>query len=172
MAGMGRDFGSPLPEGLQTPTFIMWRAAAELRAEVESELREQRGCELRYLAGLAVISEKRGMYQAEIAEKLGVDRTSVADLLADYMAEGLVVRDAPGESGRHDLRRASVSVTADGEAALADLLAVQKAAERRFLERLECHEIRELGRLMRKLEPPDRSGVFVWVRKRVRQAPA
>lgn len=144
---------------------MLWRAAAELRLEAEAELLERAGCDLRFLTGLAVIEEIPGLSQVEIARRIGMDRTTVADLLADYLAEGLIERGEPGRG--LDRRSAAIEITDAGRRCLQELRADLRQVERRFLARLQRDEVRELGRLIRKLEPPDRTSLVTWIASRM-----
>jgi DNA-binding MarR family transcriptional regulator len=108
----------------------------------------------RQLAVLVAVSENEGLNQTEVVERIGVDRSTVAEIIPRLVRKGLLRR----RRSREDARAKVLSLTDKGRRLLdaagpmernvdARLLAVLPAAERKpFLAALEA--------IVRNLEAP------------------
>lgn len=90
---------------------------------------ESYGVDGRDLAILSVIAAEDPLSQLEVAALLGVDRTSIGDLLDGLEHRGLVERRRSPE----DRRRNLVALTAEGEALLEAAERVRVEIEKAFL---------------------------------------
>lgn len=118
------------------------------------------------LATLRILSRLERLTYTELAERLGLDRTTVSRLAARLIEDGLVSRQADAA----DKRKAWLAITEEGrralalieevylgyyEVAIADWSAEEKAAARTVLAALQDGlsrlEIDETGRAVRKL---------------------
>jgi DNA-binding MarR family transcriptional regulator len=108
----------------------------------------------RQLAVLALIGGEGPALQQRLAERLGVDRTSMVALVDQLEGKGFVVRrqDPTDRRGRH------VEVTTKGRNTLARGLRASGDAERRFLTPLTAAERTQFRRLLRRLVEAEPGG--------------
>jgi DNA-binding MarR family transcriptional regulator len=105
----------------------------------------------RELAVLVVLGAPEPLSQQQAAGQLGVDRTTMVDLV-DGLEEKNLVERRPDPSDR---RRNIVQLTADGQHALQEGGRAALEAERRFLAPLKPAEANQLtATLQRLLAPP------------------
>lgn len=104
----------------------------------------------RLLAVLALIDAVGPALQQRLAERLGVDRTTMVGLVDTLEERGLV------ERGRDpvDRRGYRIAITRKGAHVLAKAMTVVDAAEEAFLTRLSDTERRQFRRLLTKLAAP------------------
>lgn len=96
-----------------TPIWLLKRAWMRAHEEIRRQLAGA-GLAHQHYAVLATLAEFGPCAQAEIARRIGVDRSDMVELLNRLQAEGWVHR----EPDPADRRRNSVSLTAPGRAAL------------------------------------------------------
>jgi DNA-binding MarR family transcriptional regulator len=132
-----------LPETLSARTsYLLGRAAAAVQALGEGDL-EPLGITPREYTVLAVLADRSPLSQTQVAEVLGLDRTTILKLAASLEHRGLVVR----EHDVHDKRAYAVALTPDGDVLRRRALKLLVACERRFLrplaadERVQLHEL-------------------------------
>ena len=99
----------------------------------------------RQYAVLTTIAEEEGLTQTELVVRTGIDRSTLADIVARLIARGLIQR----RRAKHDARAYAIKLTAQGAKALRDaepgasatdsqLLATLPPAKRQeFLESLQ-----------------------------------
>jgi DNA-binding MarR family transcriptional regulator len=87
------------------------------------------GIDTREWAVLNCLTEERGYSQGEVAQRLGVDRTTMVALVDDLQRKGLVVREPHPE----DRRKNRVELTLEGRNVLKRGAPFIDDAERRFL---------------------------------------
>jgi len=120
------------------------RHAAVWLNEVSSEITS-----VQY-AALEILRETPGVSQRQLGDKLDVDRSTIADLVARMVRNGLIERgDDPG-----DKRSYVLFLTAAGKKQLAALRPRVEEVERVLTARLTSRECQELRRLLLALLPP------------------
>lgn len=87
---------------------------------------------LRQSVLLAGIAEQEGRSQADLVRATGIDRSTLADMMARMEKKGLIVRGAAAADGRAK----SVKLTGAGRARLADALPVMQQADAALLAAL------------------------------------
>ncbi|OIV36322.1 MarR family transcriptional regulator [Mangrovactinospora gilvigrisea] len=105
------------------------------------------GLDGRELAVLAVLGADVPLSQAEAAQRLGVDRTTMVALVDAVEAKGRAER----RRDPRDRRRNTVHLTADGRALLRRAEDARRAAERAFLAELPAADAEALLRALRAL---------------------
>lgn len=100
-------------------------------------------------AALEILDEMPGLNQRQLGDELDVDRSTIADLVARMVRNGLIERsDDPA-----DKRSYVLSLTADGRKQLETLRPRVEEVERILTERLTPRECKELRRLLVALLP-------------------
>ena len=105
----------PLPPSLAVWTGYLCRRAAQQCQDLFDSLMTDDGIRGRHFSVLAVLGEGESLSQAEIGERLGVDRNTMVLLLDDLEGRGLVARRRDPE----DRRAYRVSLTPAGTEVLA-----------------------------------------------------
>ena len=110
----------------ESPAHLL-RRAQQLATDIFSKSELSDNVTLRQSVVLAAIAESEGLSQSHLVNATGIDRSTLADMIARMQERGLVNREAADNDGRAK----SVSLTASGRtslsAALPALLAVDKA---------------------------------------------
>jgi DNA-binding MarR family transcriptional regulator len=112
----------------KSPSHLLRRAeqyASELFAR--SELRD--GVTLRQTVLLAAIAEDEGASQSDLVRTTGVDRSTLAEMMARMERKGLIVRAAAADDGRAK----SVRLTAEGRRRLEEALPAIRSVDRALL---------------------------------------
>ena len=94
----------------------------------------------RELAVLMSIDDLTPLSQQDVADRLGVDRTTMVTLIDGLEDKDLVVRRPDAE----DRRRNVVVLTGAGQATMAEAAEAAEAAEQRFLGQLSAAEVASL----------------------------
>ncbi len=155
-----RRRGSPLPQShrrlvaaLQRWTvFRLDRAAAALGEQAERALDRHR-LTLTSFGTLAVIEAHGPLSPAALADRVGVDRTTMSEVLDELGRHELVRRGAHPVDGR----RRIASITAAGGRLMSEASMSLERAESRFLAILDDYEREDLRLTLRRLEPPERA---------------
>ena len=101
-------------------------------------------------AALEILQKTPGVNQRQLGDELDVDRSTIADLVARMVRNGLIERsDDPV-----DKRSYVLFLTADGKKQLASLRPRVEEVERILTARLTQRECLELRRLLLALLPP------------------
>lgn len=121
---------------------------AQLRlAEHAGPALERFGVTGRDLAVLTVLGEAAPLSQQQAAARLGIDRTTMVELIDQLEGRGLVTRSTdPG-----DRRRNLVHLTADGRRVLSEGAKASRDAESAFLEALEPAEAEQFRKFLKRL---------------------
>lgn len=114
---------SPRLTKLDSSVFHMLRRAEQYAADLYSEEVGQKGLTPRQFTALLAINQHEGVSQTELVEKTGIDRSTLADLVARLGRKGLIQRRRTKE----DARANSIRLSAAGRRAL---LATNPAAAR------------------------------------------
>jgi DNA-binding MarR family transcriptional regulator len=132
------------PQTLSARTsYLLGRAAARVQSLGEHDL-EPLGITPREYSVLAVLAERSPLSQTQVAEILGLDRTTILKLGASLEDKGLVVR----ERDANDARAYAVALTPAGERLRAQAYELLLACEARFLTPLSRNEREQLHDLL------------------------
>jgi DNA-binding MarR family transcriptional regulator len=104
----------------------------------------------RECAVLLVIDDRIPLSQQDVAQQLGVDRTTMVAILDELETKGFVER----RQDREDRRRNVVAVTKHGRAVLQKAASATKDAEREFFASLTSAQTAEFTRSLRTLAFP------------------
>jgi len=133
-----------LPEILSARTsYLLGRAASRLHALGERDL-EPLGITPREYSVLAVLADRSPLSQTQVAEILGLDRTTILKLGASLERKGLVVR----ERDANDARAYAVALTPAGDRVRAEAFELLLACESQFLTPLTRNERKQLHDLL------------------------
>jgi DNA-binding MarR family transcriptional regulator len=103
------------------------------------------------LAALRGIQFRPGIDQLRLANAIKLDRTTVAGVVLRLERKGLITREAAPRDRRSNV----LTLTADGEKLLADLLPAADRAQRRLLAKLTPEQRRQFLDLMVRLVDQD-----------------
>ncbi|MFM0323114.1 MarR family winged helix-turn-helix transcriptional regulator [Caballeronia glebae] len=96
---------------------------------------------------LTTLSERPGLDQTSLCAEVGVDRTTMADVLRRLEERGLVKR----EPSPHDGRLKIANITAKGRRAMKDMYGSMREAQVKFLDPLSPEDRVHFVRMMMKL---------------------
>jgi DNA-binding MarR family transcriptional regulator len=133
-----------LPEVLSARTaYLLARAASRLQTLGEHDL-EALGITPREYSVLAVLAERSPLSQTQVAEVLGLDRTTILRLGAALERKRLLIR----KRDANDARAYAVALTAAGDRVRAEAFELLLACEARFLTPLDRRERKHLHDLL------------------------
>ena len=133
-----------LPRNLSARTsYLLARAASRLQTLGERDL-EPLGITPREYSVLAVLAERPPLSQTQLAEILGLDRTTILKLGAALERKRLVVR----ERDPNDARAYAVTLTSAGDRLRAEAFELLLACETQFLAPLTRNERAQLHDLL------------------------
>lgn len=136
-----------LPENLSARTsYLLGRAAARVQALGEHDL-EPLGITPREYTVLAVLAERSPLSQTQLAEILGLDRTTILKLGASLEHKRLLVR----ERDVNDARAYAVALTPAGDRLRAQAFELLLACETQFLTPLNRDERNQLHDLLERV---------------------
>ena len=136
-----------LPENLSARTsYLLGRAASSVQALGERDL-EPLGITPREYSVLAVLAERSPLSQTQVAEILGLDRTTILKLGASLERKRLVVR----ERDANDARAYAVALTPAGDRLRGKAFELLLGCEARFLGPLSRSDREELHDLLKRL---------------------
>ncbi|MCP2341503.1 MarR family winged helix-turn-helix transcriptional regulator [Actinomadura rupiterrae] len=144
---------SEVSEELTSRLGYLLKSAYRRLYEVNAAALAPHGIDSRSLAVLRVLAAKGPMSQLQGSRLLGIDRTSMVELLDALEGRDLVTRH-PDPADR---RRNIVDVTDEGRAMLAHADLDADAAEREFLTPLSADKIQTLKELLQALVLQDSS---------------
>lgn len=121
-----------LREGLGWPV----ARVAQAITSAHNDALAPHGLNLRSFAVLATIAAGAARSQLEIAQGVGLDKTTLVSAIDDLERRGLVQRRPDPD----DRRARIVAVTAEGEALLSDASTVVRATEARMFAGMACEE--------------------------------
>lgn len=111
-----------------SPSHLMHRAL-QLALDIYSEETGTAGLTQRQFAVLEAVSQKSGLTQTDLVRATGIDRSTLADLVARMTTKGLLDR----ERSAVDARAKAVSLSAAGQAALDAARPRVEAADKRIM---------------------------------------
>jgi DNA-binding MarR family transcriptional regulator len=136
-----------LPENLSArSSYLLGRAASQVQALGERDLAPL-GITPREYSVLAVLAERSPLSQTQLAEILGLDRTTILKLGASLDHKRLVIRERAG----NDARAYAVALTPAGDRLRAEAFDLLIACEARFLAPLNRDERKQLHDLLARL---------------------
>jgi DNA-binding MarR family transcriptional regulator len=136
-----------LPANLSARTsYLLGRAASRLQALGERDLAPL-GITPREYSVLAVLAERSPLSQTQVAEILGLDRTTILKLGASLERKRLVVR----ERDANDARAYAVALTPAGDRLRVEAFELLLACETGFLTPLDFNEREQLHDLLVRL---------------------
>lgn len=112
----------------QSPSHLMHRAL-QLCLDVYAEECVDIGLTQRQFAVLEAVSQQSGLTQTDLVKATGIDRSTLADLVARMTAKGLLLR----ERSALDARAKAVALSPEGLAALEAARPKVEAADKRIL---------------------------------------
>lgn len=112
----------------ESPSHLMHRAL-QLALDIYSEEAGDGGPTQRQFAVMEAVSVKEGLTQTELVRATGIDRSTLADLVARMTTKGLLSR----ERSTLDARAKAVRLSAAGEAALEAARPRVEAADKRIM---------------------------------------
>ena len=130
-----------------SPSHLLHRAqqfAAEMFAE-----RSKHHVTLRQLAVLAAVNEQAGRTQVDLVRATGIDRSTLAEMIARMESKGLLAREKSSEDGRAK----SVRLTAKGLSRLEEAAPHARAVDLAILEALPKPKRKALLEILQALSP-------------------
>ena len=124
MAKPGKDLD-------RSATHLLHRAG-QCAGEIFSSETRTGGLTPRQLAVMMVIGDEEGLNQTELVERTGIDRSTMADLIARLTRRGLVQR----RRTREDARAYAIKLSPQGAKLLRDARPGAAAADQRLLASL------------------------------------
>ena len=121
MAKPGKDLD-------RSVTHLLHRAG-QCAAEIFASEARTPGLTPRQLAVMTVIGDEEGLNQTELVERTGIDRSTMADLVARLIRRGLVQRRRTKE----DARAYAIKLSPQGARLLRESQPVAAAADQRLL---------------------------------------
>jgi DNA-binding MarR family transcriptional regulator len=120
--------GNPLN---RSATHLLHRAG-QRAADIFSEESRAGGLTPRQFAMLTAVSEQEGLTQTELVGRTGIDRSTLADIVARLLNRGLIQRRRAKDDGR----AYAIKLSAQGAKALRDAQPGAVAADTRLLASL------------------------------------
>lgn len=112
----------------QSPSHLLHRAQ-QIAGDLHTAAFGPTGLTQRQLAVLAALGAKDGVSQTELVVETGIDRSTLAEMVARMETKGLMVR----AKSQTDSRANSVTLTEAGQAALLDALPKMQAIDKSML---------------------------------------
>ena len=113
----------------ESPAHLL-RRAQQFATEIFSDNGLSDGVTQRQCVVLAAIAEREGLSQSDLVTATGIDRSTLADMIARMQKKGHVTREA----AEGDARAKSVRLTDDGRAALDAALPSLSSADEAIME--------------------------------------
>jgi DNA-binding MarR family transcriptional regulator len=117
--------GNPLN---RSATHLLHRAG-QRAADIFADEAQQGSLTPRQFAVLAVVSEQEGLTQSELVMRTGIDRSTLADIVARLLSRGLIQRRRAKDDGR----AYAIKLSAQGARALREAQPVAAATDSRLL---------------------------------------
>ncbi|MCU1482981.1 MAG: transcriptional regulator, MarR family [Subtercola sp.] len=124
--------------------YLLKRAHLQLSAATTLAL-EPFGLDPRTLGVLRVLASRKSTSQQEVAQLLGVDRTSMVAFLDALEGRGIVSRRPLA----HDRRRNVLELTESGRQVFEQASAAEREAEKAYIARLSVDDQRHLRQALR-----------------------
>lgn len=141
--GKGKPAGGTLAD---SATHLLHRAL-QLALDFHADLAGPQGLTQRQFAVLSAAAAREGLTQSDLVRATGIDRSTLADLVARMIKKGLLAR----KKSESDARANAVSLTEAGRAALEDAQPKMAAVDARLLKLLSGGKRDALTGLLRDL---------------------
>jgi len=115
----------------RSATHLLHRAG-QRAADLFAEEARSGGLTPRQFAVLAAVAEEEGLTQTGLVERTGIDRSTLADIVARLLDRGLIQR----RRAKNDGRAYAIKLSAQGTKALRDAQPAAAAADTRLLASL------------------------------------
>jgi len=119
----------------ESPSHLL-RRAEQFAAEIFLKAGLTDGVTLRQTVLLAAIAEAEGASQSGLVRATGVDRSTLAEMMARMEKKGLIAR----QGAARDRRAKSVKLTAEGRARLEDALPAMRQVDEALLRALPANK--------------------------------
>ncbi len=126
MAKSKPDSSGPLDK---SPSHLLHRAL-QRALDIYAETAGPTAVTQRQYAVLAAVSVREGLTQADLVRSTGIDRSTLAELVARMLGKGLIARERSNEDGRAN----TVSLTDKGKSALGEAQPRADAADEAILK--------------------------------------
>ncbi len=126
MAKSKPDSSGPLDK---SPSHLLHRAL-QRALDIYAETAGPTAVTQRQYAVLAAVSAREGLTQADLVRSTGIDRSTLAELVARMLGKGLIARERSNEDGRAN----TVSLTDKGKTALGEAQPRADAADEAILK--------------------------------------
>jgi DNA-binding MarR family transcriptional regulator len=120
--------GNPLN---RSATHLLHRAG-QRAADIFADESRMGGLTPRQFVVLTAVSQQEGLTQTDLVERTGIDRSTLADIVARLLARGLIQR----RRAKDDARAYAIKLSAQGAKALRDAQPAAAAADTRLLANL------------------------------------
>lgn len=128
---MAREMAKPGKDLDRSATHLLHRAG-QCAGEIFASETRTGGLTPRQLAVMMVIGDEEGLNQTELVERTGIDRSTMADLVARLTRRGLVQR----RRTREDARAYAIKLSPQGTKLLREARPGAAAADQRLLASL------------------------------------
>lgn len=115
----------------RSATHLLHRAG-QRAADIFSDETQGGGLTPRQFVVLTAASQEEGLTQTELVERTGIDRSTLADIVARLLSRGLIQR----RRAKDDARAYAIKVSAQGAKALRDAQPAAAAADSKLLASL------------------------------------
>jgi len=120
--------GNPLS---RSATHLLHRAG-QRAADIFADEAQLGGLTPRQFAVLVVVSEQEGLTQSDLVMRTGIDRSTLADIVARLLSRGLIQR----RRAKYDGRAYAIKLSAQGARALREAQPAAAATDMRLLASL------------------------------------
>ncbi|MBS0488507.1 MarR family transcriptional regulator [Phenylobacterium sp. NIBR 498073] len=141
-----QDKKKGLPALEKSPSHLLHRAL-QLALDIYADEQGEGGVTQRQYAVLAAVEAYEGLTQTDLVRTTGIDRSTLADMVARMIVKGLLER----QRSTADARANAVSLTQAGRAALAEAKPKMAAADARLLRLLSSAKREALTAGLREL---------------------
>jgi DNA-binding MarR family transcriptional regulator len=170
-AGRKIDTGKALE---RSPSHLLHRAL-QLALDIYAEETGPDAVTQRQYAVLAAVAAHEGLTQTDLVRSTGIDRSTLADLVARMIGKSLLAR----QRSTADARANTVNLTEAGRAALEAAKPRVAAADARILKLLPTRKrdaflgvLRDMGRVAEAMADPDDTGADLKQKKKKKAKPA
>jgi DNA-binding MarR family transcriptional regulator len=154
------DIGTPPPRLLERTGFLLAQAADRAAPKLDEALRPL-GIKRRHYGVLVALADKPGSSQQALADRLGIDRTTMAKIVDDLEGLGLVRRSRHPKSRRAN----ALEATSAGSRLMPRVLKAATQADDQLLASLSPAQRDQLRQLLLNVIAPDQAAS---IRKRSR----
>ena len=126
---MAKDKPEPAGPLDRSPSHLLHRAL-QRALDIYAETAGPTAVTQRQYAVLAAVAAREGLTQADLVRSTGIDRSTLAELVARMLGKGLIARERSNEDGRAN----TVSLTEKGRTALDEAEPRSRAADEAIMK--------------------------------------